>query len=177
MTTEKRSSNSNEITRTNSLVSRNSAWFWIALAVAAPDSRFGQALHQTLSNLLASAIQRGQLFQPIGDFISQFFMPVTPRPITRLTRGQVHARFVPQAKHVLQRNNRGVGDRSQRGANEVPVNLLATAVQVFQAELALGISLSLAETREPTGGRIVVVRASISHNLARVVMREVNIRR
>src|SRR5262249_10471273 len=63
------------------------------------------------------------------DFGRQLIGSVAPAPVAAFAGWHVHPGLAAQAQHVLQRNDRGVGDRAERQPDEIPVDLMAVSAE------------------------------------------------
>src|SRR5262245_16522714 len=68
--------------------------------------------------LTIAAVNFRHLGQSRANFRRQLLGPVPPSPVAAFARRDIHTRAAVQSQDVLQRNDRGVGDRTERQANE-----------------------------------------------------------
>src|ERR1041385_5381744 len=80
-----------------------------------------------------------------------------PRPILLAVAGTIHARLAAEAEDVLHWDDRGVGHRLERGADQRPRRI----VGIGQAEvLARQLALVVLRGLVPAARGVVVVRAA-----------------
>src|SRR5262245_45613717 len=111
------------------------------------------------------------------DFGRQLIDSVAPAPVAAFAGRHVHPGLAAQAQQVLQRNDRGVGDRAERQPDEIPVDLMAVSAQILQGQVALtGHFVVAARAQagafagEPADGGVVIVRAGVDDAVLDVVI-------
>src|SRR5499426_4177938 len=116
------------------------------------------------------------------DFGRQLIGSVAPAPVAAFAGRHVHPGLAAQAQHVLQRNDRGVGDRAERQPDEIPVDLMAFSAKILQGQVALTRHFVVAARAqagalagEPADGGVVVVRAGVDDAVLDVVVRLVRV--
>src|ERR1035441_5402307 len=92
-----------------------------------------------------------------------------PVPVLACPSGHVHAALGSEAEDVLHRHDRSLGDRRERGANEIPCGVFAGRAEV----VAKAGPRAVVEGREPAAGGVVVVRARVDDAVGDMVMRQV----
>src|SRR5215813_1745649 len=129
-----------------------------------------------------AAINLGHLGEAAPDFGRQLIGSVAPTPVAAFSGRHVHPGPAAQAQHVLQRNDRGVGDRAERQPDEIPVDLAAVRAQILQGQVALTRHFVVAARAqagafagEPADGGVVVVSAGVDDAVLDVVIRLVRV--
>src|SRR5262245_35378516 len=129
-----------------------------------------------------AAINLGHLGEAAPDFGRQLIGGVAPTPVAAFAGWHVHPGLAAQAQHILQRNDRGVGDRAERQPDEIPVDLTTVRAQILQGQVALTRHFVVAARAqagafagEPADGGVVVVRAGVDDAVLDVVVRLVRV--
>src|SRR5262245_46401638 len=116
------------------------------------------------------------------DFGRQLIDSEAPAPVAAFAGRHVHPGLAAQTQHVLQRNDRCVGDRAERQPDEIPVDLTAVRAQILQSQGALTRHFVVAARAqagafagEPADGGVIVVRAGVDDAVLDVVIRLVRV--
>src|SRR5262245_19081264 len=129
-----------------------------------------------------AAICLSHISQSLGALLGQGFIIKSPNPISFGAVRKVHARLSSQTEQILQRQNRGVRHGSKHRTNEIPMNLGALSVQIFETEtpfrrdlLGCTCRARAGDAVEPTHRRVVIMRSGVNGNIVVIVMRQVDI--
>src|SRR5690606_9059137 len=81
----------------------------------------------------------GEAEQTVGELVGQILLAAAIDPVALGGPGDVHAPFTAEPEQVLQRKERGVGDRGEREPNEIPMGLVAGAGRISERPLPFGV--------------------------------------